>query len=281
MRVALRVEVKTLQGAVDGLPALLHLLDEYKLRASFLFSLGPDYSPYLLNNQMPDWLLSRLPATLIGQKARDNLKATADAGHEVGIGAWSPRLWQRSAAKATEVWTRRHLSDSIDAFHEVFGKKPQLHGASGWQLNPNLLQLEEQLGFRYASDTRGRYVYYPTLQDVRTRCPQIPTTLPTLNELLSKRGVDLENVHQYIFSECQRILPHGEVFSLSAESEGMKQLVVLERLLVMWKGGQWDILALDEMFDKLDREKLIHHQIGWGQPEGGTSYLATQSLPIE
>ncbi len=281
MRVALRVEVKTLQGALDGLPALLHLLDEYKLRASFLFSLGPDYSPYLLNNQMPDWLLSRLPATLIGQKARDNLKATADAGHEVGIGSWSPRLWQRSAANATEVWTHRHLSDSIDAFLEVFGKKPQLHGASGWQLNPYLLHLEEQLGFRYASDTRGRYVYYPTLQDTRSRCPQIPTTLPTLNEQLSKRGVDIENVHQYIFSECQRIRPHGEVFSLSAESEGMKHLVILERLLVMWKGGQWDILALDEMFDKLDQDQLIHHQIGWGQPEGETGYLATQSLPIE
>jgi hypothetical protein len=44
MRIALKVDVDTLRGTLQGVPALLRLFDRYQVRATFLFSLGPDHT---------------------------------------------------------------------------------------------------------------------------------------------------------------------------------------------------------------------------------------------
>ncbi len=280
MRVAFRIEVNTVLGAVEGVPNLLRLLDEYKVEGSFLLSLGADYSTGLLKKRLPVGLLNYLPAPMIGKKARDNLRAIRGAGHGVGLSAYTPHAWRGDIAYRDAAWTRNELHRALDAFDTLYGGRPEFYGAAGWQINSHLLALEEELDFHFASDVRGRGPFLPTLQGVSSSCPQIPTTLPTLSELLNIKDVPHEKLHEYIFSECQRILPNGEVFSLNAGYEGRELLEVLENMLVMWKGSQWEFKTLAELFDSCQNISLPRHQVGWGEVPGGGGHVAMQSLLI-
>ena len=41
-RIALKIDVDTLRGTFEGVPALVELLQHHRINATFLFSLGPD-----------------------------------------------------------------------------------------------------------------------------------------------------------------------------------------------------------------------------------------------
>lgn len=269
------------EGARKGVPALLHLLDQYQIKASFVVSLGPDFSRLPFSNRLPMWLLNRLPTSYIGNRNRDNLRAIAREGHEVGVGAYSAVTWDERVAFRSEEWTRTQLLASIHAFQQLYGESPRFHGARGWQVNSHLLKMEDTQGFEFASDVRGQYPFLPELQGVSPACPQIPVTLPTLDELHHQEGVNSENLHQFLFAACQRVLPMGEVFSLSAEREGLELLPVFERLLVMWKGSQWEMRSLGELYRQLEPLKLSRHRLGWGLVEGRPGHLAMQSTQLD
>ncbi len=70
-------------------------------------------------------------------------------------------------------------------FHRVFGESPKVHGAAGWQINEHVPTLEAELGFEYASDTRGAGPTRPMFSGKPVSCPQLPTTLPTFDEVIA------------------------------------------------------------------------------------------------
>ncbi|AKH19565.1 hypothetical protein AAY24_03435 [Sedimenticola thiotaurini] len=277
MRVALRIEVGSEKGAREGVPALLRLLDEHQVKATFFFSLGPDYSRYPFGDQIPRLVRRHLPAPLISKRCRSNLLAVADAGHDIGIASYTASDWHQDVAFQSADWTYSELAFACEAFTDLFGKAPHCFAALGWQVNPHLFSEEEELGFDFASDVRGQHIFLPESQGVSSNCPQIPTTLPTLDELLAQEGIDEENLHQYLYAACQRIMPNGEVFSLSAEREGIELLEVFERLLVMWKGGQWEIKSLGELYNSIADAPLKRHLVGWGTVYGRAEHIAIQS----
>ena len=281
MHIALRVAVHTVAGALQGVPALLRLFDEFKIRASFVFSLGPDRTAHAWADMLPPWLVGRLPAPAISDRAGDTLRAVAAAGHEVGISAYAPGRWQNGVAFRGEEWTRRDVIAAVDRFQQIFSDRPRLYASWGWQINTHLLKLQEELGFNYASDVRGRYVFLPVLQGSCFQCPQIPATLPTLDGLLAGNDIPVDKLHEYLFAQCQRVLPHGELFPVSAEREGLALLPVLRRLIIMWQSTQYRIQAIEDSFEALGGTALARHQIGWGQTEGHAGYLAIQGLRLD
>ena len=300
MRVALKVDVDTLRGTLEGVPNLLRLFDEYQVRATFLFSLGPDHTGRALRRVFRPGFFAKvrrtsvtshyglktllygtlLPGPHIGRRARDVMRSVAAAGHEVGIHCYDHVKWQDFVAHRDEAWTRGEMEKAALAFEEVFGHPAKVHGAAGWQLNPHVLALEERMGFDYGSDSRGTFAFYPVLQGVGSKCPQIPTTLPTLDELLGREGISAENVHEYVFDASQRLLPQGHVYTLHAELEGMKLLPVMERLLIMWRGPWGNIQALGDVYRSLDLDRLPTHHIGWVEVPGRSGCLAVQGGPI-
>ncbi|RLJ16252.1 4-deoxy-4-formamido-L-arabinose-phosphoundecaprenol deformylase [bacterium endosymbiont of Escarpia laminata] len=301
MTVALKVDVDTYRGTLEGVPALLRLFDEYQVRATFLFSLGPDHTGRALRRIFRPGFLQKvrrtsvasnyglktlmygvlLPGPHIGRKAGDVMRSVAEAGHEVGIHCYDHVRWQDYVAHKDEQWTRRELDLAAETFQEVFGHAATTHGAAGWQLNAHTLKWEEEAGLKYASDVRGKSAFYPVLQGIESKCPQIPTTLPTLDELIGRDGITEENVHEYIYAESQYILPNGHVYTLHAELEGMQLLSTMEKLLVMWKGFEGTVQAVGDTYDSLDLSSLPKHQIGWGELEGRSGYLAMQSIAVE
>src|SRR5258707_251076 len=87
----------------------------------------------------------------------------------------------------TGVPERLRLFDLACArFREIFGRPAVVLGAAGWQMNAHAYRAEAELGFRYASDARGRSPYQPVIDGKPAGCVQLPTTLPTLDELIGR-----------------------------------------------------------------------------------------------
>ena len=294
MRIALKVDVDTYRGTQSGVPALLELFARYEVRATFLFSLGPDHTGRALRRVFRPGFLSKvartsvtehygiktllygvlLPGPHIGRRAGHVMRTVREQGHEVGIHCYDHVRWQDFVALRDEAWTRREMQRAIDAFREVFDAEPGTHGAAGWQLNPHVLKLEQEAGFRYASDVRGRNPFYPSMQGVDSDCVQIPTTLPTLDELIGCDGITPDNVHQSVFEASREVLNHGHVYTLHAELEGMKLLPVMERLLRMWREAGDELVATEDIFASLDLHALPRRQIVFGEIAGRSGQLA-------
>lgn len=257
MQIALKVDVDTWRGTLEGVPALLRLFARHEVQATFLFSLGPDHTGRALRRIFRPGFLAKvrrtsvarhyglktllygtlLPGPHIGRRAGHILRAAADAGHEVGIHCYDHIRWQDFVAKQDAAWTRRELGRAMAAFREVFGREASVIGAAGWQINAHALALEAEFGFRYASDVRGQTAFYPVMDDTVSACPQIPTTLPTLDELIGCDGSDETNVHEVVFAASRTGLANGHVYTLHAELEGMQLLPVMERLLRLWRAA--------------------------------------------
>lgn len=289
MRVALKVDVGSVRGARDGVPRLLELLDQYQVRASFCLSLGPDRSG---RDPVGRWTtvgpgrgLANLygllwPAPRIARAASSQLRAIQAAGHELGLAGFDAAAWGRQAGFADAAWIGSQLRSGLDAFRELFAAEPLFFAATGWQINPHLLALEGGLGFRFASDTRGRYPFYPVNQGVRSTCPQVPTTLPTLQEMLKSPGIDREQVHEHLYVASRRVLPAGHLYSARAEVEGLEYLDVMEKLIVMWKGQEGSIRPMGNVLTELDPASLPEHQVGWAEVPGREEHLATQGIEV-
>ncbi len=301
MRISLKVDVDTYRGTLEGVPALLRLFDRHQVRATFLFSLGPDHTGRAFRRVLRPGFLKKvrrtsvashyglktlmygvlLPGPHIGRRAGALMRSVADAGHEVGIHCYDHVRWQDFVAQRDAAWTRREMQRAADAFQAVFGLPARVHGAAGWQLNPHTLSLEEELGFRYASDVRGESAFFPVLEGVESGCLQIPTTLPTLDELIGRDGITQENVNKHVYLESQRQLPGGHVYTLHAELEGMLLLPVMEKLLGLWINDEAELCALEDNYNSLDTSVLARHRIDWGQIEGRSGRLAVQGVRVD
>jgi undecaprenyl phosphate-alpha-L-ara4FN deformylase len=293
VRIGLKVDVDTLRGTLEGVPALLRLLERHGLRATFLFSLGPDHTGRALRRVFRRGFLRKvfrtsvtshyglrtllygtlLPGPHIGRRGRAVLRSVAAAGHEVGIHCYDHVRWQDTVARRDARWTRAELERAMEAFAEAFGRPASTHGAAGWQVNAHLFALEAQLGFRYASDVRGDAPFLPRMDGVASRCPQLPTTLPTLDELIGRDGVTPDTVHEAVLRASRAPAPHGHVYTLHAELEGMRLMPVLERLLAAWRAAGDEPCALATLFGALDPAALPVREVLQGSVPGRSGLL--------
>jgi len=289
MRVALRVEVRTLRGLHEGVANLMRLFSDYQVRASFFFPLGRDLSG---RSPVSAWqnrgslgmraLLygTLLPGPCLARAAAAPMALARKNGHEVGLLGLSPRSWSRRLAHADTPWVDQQCARLSEAFVAAGGVAPTSLATPDWQINPRLLGRLTPGRYRYSTLTRGKLPYFPVLQGVRSRIPEIPTTLPTVDELLQESGVSMGNVHEYLYALSQRVLPAGHVFAASAEREGLGRLPLMEKMLVMWKGQDGSVRALGDLLQEIDLTTLPYHQVGWGEVGDGSTPVAMQSLQV-
>ncbi len=270
MRVALKIDVHSLAGATQGVPALLRLLDTYRVRASFCIATG----------RADGWLGRLIPGPGIERRAAAELRAIRAAGHELGIAFDNAPQWRRKVAQADAVWTRANATASVARFERLLGERPTFGAAPDWQINPHLLTIQDEWGWQWASDTRGRYPFLPVLQGVRSDCIQIPTTLPTMDELLVSRRAAPDDVHEYLYTESRHVRPAGHVYTANAGREGIRFLRTMEKLIVMWKGQERALRPLGEIVRELVVERIPLHQIGWTQVPGRETHVAAQSVQV-
>ncbi len=296
MYLALKIDVDTLRGTREGVPALAQLLRRHDADATFLWSLGPDHTgrairrvfrpgfvgkvrrTSVLKHYGPRTLLygTLLPGPDIGRRGQQVMRSVRDAGFEVGIHCWDHIRWQDGVAAANAAWTHAEMQRACDRFTEIFKQDPRTHGAAGWQMNIHALRLTQRLGFDYCSDGRGIGPHLPVWNGEIVRCPQVPTTLPTLDELIGRDGITEENVAAHLLAQTAEPHDMGHVFTLHAELEGMQLATVLEQLLAGWKAQGWRLVSVRTLFESLQTRPLPRCMTGLAAIPGRSGTLLVQ-----
>ena len=294
-QIALKIDVDTYRGTREGVPRLMEALQRHGAQATFFFSLGPDHTGRAIKRVFRPGFLKKvsrtsvvehyviktllygtvLPGPNIGRKCADIMRGVRDAGFEVGVHCYDHIRWQDYVAGKDAEWTRRELQRAVDAFFAVFGEMPKAHAAAGWQTNRHALRLLQQMGFDYSSDTRGSHPFLPSWNAEIIACPQLPTTLPTLDELVNRDGITPENVAQHLLRLTEARPAAGHVFTLHAELEGGKFLPVFEQLLAGWKAQGYELVSMRQYFEALGGTPP-YHEVIMGEVEGRSGTLALQ-----
>lgn len=298
MQLVLKIDVDTYRGTREGVPKLVEMLRAVGAGATFLFSLGPDHTGRAVRRALRPGFMKKvsrtsvlehyglrtllygtlLPGPDIGVRCADELRAVRAAGFEVGIHTWDHVRWQDGVVQHDEAWAECELRRAWDRFVEVFGEPPRVHGAAGWQMSRAAYRLEQRLGFAYASDGRGSHPFLPVCEGEIVRCPQIPTTLPTLDELIGVDGITVANVHEHLLRLTAE--PRLHVYTLHAELEGQKLAPVFQRLLAGWQAQGYQLVALADVAAGLQIDTLPRHVAELGSIPGRSGVLAVQGRPF-
>ena len=287
MRLGLKIDVDTLRGTEEGVLRLAELLRKHGAGATFLFSLGPDHTGRALRRIFRKDFLKKvsrtsvlehygvrtllygtlLPGPDIGRRCGDAMRAVREAGFEVGVHCWDHVEWQDFVAGKDAAWTEREMKLATERFKQVFGTETRTWGAAGWQTNAYAARFQER--FAYASDTRGTHPFLPVWNGEPVGCPQVPTTLPTLDELI---GLQPDPVQHLLLASEGR----DQVFTAHAELEGGKLVGMFERLLEGWQTRGYELISTD----KMPLGKLPRHEVIYGEVPGRSGTLALQGKEV-
>lgn len=296
---ALKVDVDTLRGTREGVPQLVELLQRHGAGASFLFTLGPDHTGRAIKRVFRPGFLGKvqrtsvvehyglrtllygtlLPGPDIGRRAADIMRKVRDDGFEVGVHCWDHVKWQDNVSTADGEWTARELHRACERFTEIFKTPPKTHGAAGWQMNVHALRMMQTLAFDYCSNGRGVGPYRPVWNAELIRCVELPTTLPTLDELIGVDGIDEENVAEHLLrmtGSDPEDPPRSQVFTLHAELEGMRLLPVLEALLAGWREQGYELVSTRTLYESFDPFSLPRCEVVTGAVPGRSGTLMVQ-----
>ncbi len=295
--IGLKVDVDTLRGTREGVPALVSLLKRHGADATFYFSVGPDHTGRALRRAFRPGFASKvvrtsvirhyglktlmygvlLPGPHIGRRAGDVMRATRDAGFEVGLHTHDHVRWQDFVARRDRRWTQREFMRGMDAFTEVFGEPPASHAAAGWQMNDHALVLEVESGLAYASDCRGTGPFYPKLTSGARGCLQLPTTLPTFDELLGRDGIDEHRLADAVFEQIERSpVREPQVFTLHAELEGMLLIDAFDRLVSRCRQAGMQLVRLSSIAQWARGRTIAQAEMIQGEVAGRSGRLAVQ-----
>lgn len=307
----LKIDVDTYRGTREGVPNLVRLLQAHEANATFLFSLGPDHTGWALRRAFRPGFFQKvsrtsvvehyglktlmygvlLPAPDIGKTCAAEMRAVRDAGFECGIHTWDHVLWHDNVRQRDAAWTQQQMRHAFDRFHHIFGHAPQTHGAAGWQMNgPAFAQLDA-CDIAYASDGRAELTEAGALIDPAAgphrlsvagqtqSCVQLPTTLPTLDELLGRSidGVliDTSNIAATLLRLTET--PRDHVFTLHAELEGQKLAPIFAQLLKGWQAQGYQLGSMATHYQKVKNEVLPICPLGWGEVPGRSGALIVQT----
>jgi peptidoglycan/xylan/chitin deacetylase (PgdA/CDA1 family) len=300
---ALKIDVDTLKGTQIGVPALIDLLKKHEAQATFLFSLGPDHTGRAIKRVFRKGFLGKvkrtsvvshygfptllygtlLPGPDIGKRCADIMRRTRDEGFECGIHAWDHVKWQDSVGKASAAWTKREMMAAQNRFNDIFGTPALTHGAAGWQMSRHALRMTQELQFDYCSDGRATpdiaEPHFPVVNGEIIDCPQLPTTLPTLDELIGVGSITEANVAQHVLAMTESCPKHGHIFTLHAELEGMRLANVFAQLLEGWKVQGYTLVSTRAIFDSLKRNALPYYAAIDGEIDGRSGKLLLQGKP--
>ena len=242
MELAIKVDVDTEQGTRIGVPQLLTLFAELNISATFLFSLGPDNTGRAIKRIFRPGFLSKIrrtkvmsnygiktllygvliPGPNIAKKNAAIMRLTHALDHEVGIHCYDHIRWQDHVHSMSATEVQKEFEKSLNSFENVFGFPAKTAGAAGWQANTFSFAAYDKARFLYASDTRGYRPFYPRIGDTVFKTLQVPSTLPTLDEVLGLPGNELKNLTDFYLSQLQP--QQANILTIHAELEGMNYL---------------------------------------------------------
>ena len=262
-KVALKVDVDTKVGLLAGVRNLADLLGELGLKASFFIAMGPDHSgralkrlfwPGFLRKQLSSGAASAygpitmlyglvLPGPIIAEAAPGLFNRLIAEGHEVGLHGWDHVYWHDHVRGLDAARTREHLSQARQLFHQLTGLWPASFASPGWQINDAALTVMVEMGITHVSCTRGRSPFRPLVAGRALPLLELPTTMPTLDEVLSLPQVNPGNAGRWLADQARP--GRLNVFTLHGEVEGRQMAPAFRQFLAVLRdrGAQFPRLV--------------------------------------
>src|SRR3954462_12865700 len=129
-------------------------------------------------------------------------------------------------------------------FLRVFGREAHTAGAAGWQSNARSREVYDEANLLYASDTRGGAPFFPRVDGRVFKTLEIPSTLPTFDELMGRPEFPDEKIVAHYLSELRS--DQVNVFTLHAEIEGMGRRELFQQLLAQCKRVGVEFIRTDD-----------------------------------
>jgi len=271
LRLALKVDVDTDRGTREGVPNLVSDLREFQAPACFLFSLGPDQTGRAITRILRPGFLRKvsrtsivelygvrtllngtlLPAPHIGRRNADVMRRVRDAGFEVGVHAYNHYRWQDHLLRMAPDAVAAEFDAARREFRRIFGMDAKVAGAAGWQSTAYSRDVYDRAGLLYSSDTRGVYPFFPCMGGRVFETLEIPSTLPTLDELMGRPAYPDDRIVAHLLASLRE--DRLNVFTVHAEIEGMGRRELFRALLIAFRQRGISLVRLDEVA----RERLL------------------------
>jgi peptidoglycan/xylan/chitin deacetylase (PgdA/CDA1 family) len=295
--VALKVDVCTHDGMRDGVPRLLALLAQRRVKASFFLSFGPDNSGKAVKNLLRPGFLKKmvrssapsmygvrtmlsgtlLPARPIATRHPDLVRRIAGEGHEVAVHAWDHRRWQDHLERMEVAEIEAHFSQSFSAFESILGRAPKAVGAAAWTVTPQSLRVADELALDYAADLRGGPPCTLRVEGRALRTPQIPTTGRCIEELLTLGIRGEADLARALLDDLAASDP--AVLAVHAEVEGGPFGGVLDGLLATFAERGVAVRTLAEIAASLKGTHLPERDLAYVELPGRSGTVATAIAP--
>jgi undecaprenyl phosphate-alpha-L-ara4FN deformylase len=236
VRVALKLDVDTYSGLSTGLPRLLDVVGRRGVTVSVYVAMGPDNSGRAVRRFLTQrgfarkmfrggalrlyGLRTALSGTLLGSAeiARsfpDLLRRVVAEGHELGVHGYDHVYWHDRVVALPGSKIGAEIERALAVFREIIGGDPEGFAAPGWQCSAASISCLDRGPFVYHSSTRGARPYRPRIDGIEGRLPEIPTTLPTLDELLAlgiRADEALDGIRRSLHEDDLNVLTvHAEV----------------------------------------------------------------------
>jgi len=293
-KLGLRVDVDTFSGTRDGVPALLTVLRAHGVHASFFFSVGPDNMGRHLWRLLKPAFLYKMwrssaaslygwdillrgtlwPGPMIGKRLAHVIRATRDAGHEIGLHAWDHHLWQARVESMSRAQIRQQLQLGMAQLTTILGAPVSCSAAAGWKCTNDVLQEKHAMAFAYNSDCRGETIFCPVI-DGDTCAPQVPVTLPTYDEIIGSDAISDANYNEHILSLLRP--DRLNVLTIHAEVEGIARRKLFEQFLALAKSQNIELLPLRQLLPE-DHANIPTGRIEQKAIAGREGYVCWQAM---
>ena len=297
IRLALKVDIDTDRGTRVGVPNLVEDCQRVDAPACFLFSLGPDQTGRAITRVFRPGFFQKvsrtsvvsiygvrtllngtlLPAPHIGRRNAAAMRNVRLAGFETGIHAYNHYRWQDYVLGMSLEEVRAEFIAARAEYLRIFGEEARTAGAAGWQSCGNSRQVYDEAGLLYASDTRGGSPFFPRVDGKVFQKLEIPSTLPTFDELMGRPEYPDEKIVPHFMSLLRA--DQANVFTLHAEIEGMGRRKLFQDLLAACQTAGVEFIRMDDLARELlaKRETIPVRDQVMGTIDGRTGNVATQA----
>jgi|WetSurMetagenome_2_1015567.scaffolds.fasta_scaffold03738_4 undecaprenyl phosphate-alpha-L-ara4FN deformylase len=297
----LRIDVDTHEGMRDGVPKLLEVLKAAGVKGTFYLAMGPDRSGLAIFNVLtrPGFLAKMLrsgapkvyslrtmvsgtllPSRPVASAFPEIAKRVEAEGHETGVHAWDHRLWQDKLDKFPEEKVILELERAAESYAATLGHKPRTFAAPAWFCSVDSLRHQDKMGLLYASDCRGMDPFFPVLDGRTLKTPQVPATLPTLDEALGLTDKDASAFYDRMLDEVRP--DEWPVLTIHAELEGGPFAPAFAAFLAKAKERGIEVLPLrDLLAGRVGTGKPIPRcTMSYGAIEGRHGVVSVQMLEV-
>lgn len=281
----LRIDVDTASGG-ESLSSMLAYLSSRGAGATVYVPGGTDESHLALHRVFRQQgylkkLLRTRALSVYGRQLIRNVVQHPTLPRSIGYGvldAWETGIhgmghtrWHNEYGQWSLERVGREMDSAVVSLKQEIHVAPTTSAAPGWQADLRTLWHNDRMGFAFASDVRGPEPFLPSSLGLSFSVPQVPVTLPTLDEFIQGLPPRREELRQYADALLGQRLP---VVATHTELEGGPYRSFLDWLLDLCASEGFSVVPLSCVLAEAQTGGLPRREVVWGSIPGRPGRLA-------